>query len=158
MATTKTKKEIEQFFKAKQEALESLQPRPQMILNDLPLESDLKPHPVFTEYASTKEGDVYSFKSGKIKLLAKVNHSRGYNHYALRLCGKVYMYLNHRFTWECFNGMIEKELQINHIDHDKKNNHLDNLELVTGYENMQKGKAAGVLYGAASPNHPNYKY
>lgn len=33
----KTKEEIEQFFKLKQEALESLQPRPQMILNDQPL-------------------------------------------------------------------------------------------------------------------------
>ena len=33
----KSKEEIEQFFKLKQEALESLQPRSQMILNDQPL-------------------------------------------------------------------------------------------------------------------------
>jgi hypothetical protein len=119
---------------------------------------ELKKHPVFTDYGSDKDGNVYSFKYGKLKELAKVNHGRGYNHFSLRLCGKIHMYLNHRFTYECFNGMIPKGLQINHIDHNKKNNRLDNLELVTGYENMQKGIAAGVLYGTASPNHPNHKY
>lgn len=34
----KTQKEIEDFFKEKQRLQETLQPRPQMILNDLPLE------------------------------------------------------------------------------------------------------------------------
>lgn len=119
---------------------------------------DLKQHPVFTDYASDIEGNVYSLKFNKVKLLAKVNHKRGYYHFSLMMNGKLSMYLNHRFTWECFNGKIPGDLQINHIDHDKKNNHLDNLELVTAYENMQKGIAAGVLYGTASPNHPMYSY
>ena len=130
----------------------------QTTTKEMATQLELKKHPVFTDYGSDKDGNVYSFKAGKIKELAKVNHGRGYNHYSLRLCGKIHMYLNHRFTYECFNGMIPKGLQINHIDHDKKNNRLDNLELVTGYENMQKGIAAGVLYGTASPNHPNHKY
>jgi hypothetical protein len=30
------------------------------------------------------------------------------------------------------------------------------LELVSDYENKQKGKELGVLYGSANPNHPFY--
>ena len=55
-------------------------------------------------------------------------------------------------------GVIPNGLQVNHksVD-DKTNNHLDNLELATDLENKQHGVANGVLYGAASPNHPYYR-
>jgi len=73
------------------------------------------------------------------------------------LAGKKRMYLSHRFIYECMTGkMIPNGLQINHIDNCKTNNHIDNLELVTDYENKQKGIQSGVLYGSANPNHPFY--
>ena len=68
------------------------------------------------------------------------------------------MYLIHRFVYECHNGMIKAGLQCHHIDHDKQNNSLDNLQIVDQLENMKYGIEAGVLYGAANPKHPMYPY
>ena len=48
----------------------------------------------------------------------------------------------HRLVWEAFNGPIEKGLEINHIDEDKSNNSLDNLELMTHKQNMNYGNRA----------------
>jgi hypothetical protein len=67
------------------------------------------------------------------------------------------MYLVHRFVYECWTEkLIDTDLQCHHIDHDKTNNSLDNLQLVDQLMNMHYGKEAGVLYGAANPNHPFY--
>jgi hypothetical protein len=54
--------------------------------------------------------------------------------------------------------MIKDGLQCHHIDHDKHNNSLDNLQLVDQWDNMKYGIEAGVLYGAANPKHPMYPY
>jgi len=120
--------------------------------------NEIKRHPVFTDYASDDEGNIYSLKFGKIKQLQKVKHGRGYHQLNISMKGKQKMYLCHRLTFECFNGTIPYGLQVNHksVD-DKTNNHLDNLELATDLENKQHGVANGVLYGAASPNHPYYR-
>jgi hypothetical protein len=153
----KTQKEIEQFFKAKQERLESLQPHSQYILNNLPLESDLKKHPVFTDYASDIYGNVYSFKFNRITEISKAPHTRGYQQFRVHVAGEGRSYLVHRFVYECYNGMIKDGLQCHHIDHDKHNNSLENLKVVSQLENMKYGKEAGVLYGAANPKHPHYR-
>ena len=42
----------------------------------------------------------------------------------------------HRLVWETFRGPIPKGLEPNHQDGNRKNNRLDNLELVTRSENM----------------------
>ncbi len=36
----------------------------------------------------------------------------------------------HRYVWECANGKIPKGYDIHHIDQDKSNNNLENLELM----------------------------
>lgn len=43
----------------------------------------------------------------------------------------------HRLVWTLANGPIPEGLQVNHKDHDQKNNQLDNLELTTQSENMR---------------------
>lgn len=124
----------------------------------LKMTNQLKQHPVFTDYASDIEGNIYSLKFGKIKQLKKVKHPRGYHQLNISIKGKQKMYLCHRLTFECWNGVIPYGLQINHKEvDDKTNNHLDNLELATDLQNKQHGVANGVLYGAASPNHPYYR-
>lgn len=40
----------------------------------------------------------------------------------------------HQYVWEFYNGDIPKGYEIHHIDHDKSNNHIDNLELMTAFE------------------------
>ena len=42
--------------------------------------------------------------------------------------GKVYHYLNHRLIWETLNGPILDDLQLNHMDGNKLNNSVGNLE------------------------------
>ena len=37
----------------------------------------------------------------------------------------------HRYVWEYFNGEIPKGFQIHHVDEDKNNNDIDNLQLTT---------------------------
>jgi len=120
--------------------------------------TQIKKHPKFKEYGADIDGNIYSFKSGKIKQLIVGNHKRGYHQLRVSI-PKVesQMYLVHRLAYECWTEqMIPDGLQINHIDNCKTNNHIDNLELVTDYENKQKGIEAGVLYGSANPNHPFY--
>lgn len=41
----------------------------------------------------------------------------------------------HRTMWEAFNGAIPPKMQINHINGDKTDNRLENLELCTAKEN-----------------------
>jgi hypothetical protein len=44
----------------------------------------------------------------------------------------------HRVIYEKFHSMkIPEDMVINHIDHNKSNNHIDNLELVTQQQNTQ---------------------
>ena len=45
----------------------------------------------------------------------------------------------HRFIWEAFNGPIPNRLTIDHIDGDKLNNRLENLQLMSHEDNIRKG-------------------
>ena len=46
--------------------------------------------------------------------------------------------LQHRFVWEAFNGPIAAGMTIDHIDEDKTNNTLDNLQMLTFGANASK--------------------
>lgn len=46
----------------------------------------------------------------------------------------------HRVMWEAFNGPIPRGMQINHLNGDRTDNRLDNLELCTPSENMHHMK------------------
>lgn len=50
----------------------------------------------------------------------------------------------HRLVWIAFNDTIQENLQINHIDGNKINNHIDNLEVVSNAGNMQHAYDSGI--------------
>ena len=63
----------------------------------------------------------------------------------------------HRLIWETFNGKIENELTVDHIDRNKSNNSLINLQLLTRSDNT--GKANRLRKGEerkVAKNHHLY--
>lgn len=53
--------------------------------------------------------------------------------------GNYKCYQWHRVIWYFFNGEIPEGLQVNHIDENKENNALSNLNLLTAKENVNWG-------------------
>ena len=59
----------------------------------------------------------------------------GYHQVVLSKDGIEKPFYVHRLVWASFNGEIPKELEINHIDEDKSNNSLSNLNLLSHQAN-----------------------
>lgn len=59
----------------------------------------------------------------------------------VNLCenGKQKHYLVHQLVWEAFNGKIPEGMEVNHIDENKQNNCLDNLNLLSHIDNVRWG-------------------
>lgn len=71
----------------------------------------------------------------KLKLLT---NQFGYKFVKLtNTSGRSTLYV-HRLVYRTFVGVIPSGKEINHIDHNKSNNNIDNLELVTRSENLKK--------------------
>ena len=66
--------------------------------------------------------------------------------------GYIYIYLDqkqqsaHRLIWVYHHGIIPDGKEIDHIDGNKENNCLDNLRLVSRYENMWNRKGKGYRF------------
>lgn len=86
------------------------------------------------KYIVRSNGDVFSTVGSGRLLKGKVTRG-GYKEYLLTVNGRRYYRLGHRLVAEAFipnpNGLPE----VNHIDGDKLNNHVSNLEWVTTSEN-----------------------
>ena len=69
--------------------------------------------------------------------------AKGYQRVWFNVNGRRHGSQVHRLVWEAFNGSIPDGMQINHINSDRSNNLLSNLELVTTQQNTKHG----VLHG-----------
>ena len=97
-------------------------------------------HPVFSKYKADRNGNIVGARGHQLK---RIQHHTGYN--VLTVNYKQYRW--HRFVWECWNGVIEDDLTINHLDGDKTNNDLSNMELVTIGENIRHAHLTGLSSG-----------
>lgn len=94
--------------------------------------------PEFEGYEISNFGYVISYKGKEPKKLTISSYSNGYKFVSLSKNGKVKGYLLHRLVLSSFcpvEGM--EKLQVNHLDCDKSNNRLDNLEWATPKENRE---------------------
>ena len=95
-------------------------------------------HPLYKKYAASEDGVIIHVKLGKPRK-GNLYHD-GYFHIGIYIKqeNKTKTYLSHRFVFECFYGLIEKNKQINHINFNKKDNRIKNLEVLTASENCRK--------------------
>jgi hypothetical protein len=97
------------------------------------------------DYAVSNYGNVLSTKSTRRRRQLKLALTVwGYPFACLCKNNKRHSLVVHRIVWQAFHGKIENGLQINHIDGNKKNNRLENLELVTAQENSIHAVKTGL--------------
>ena len=102
-------------------------------------------HPIFTNYAASKDGEILNVKTGRI--FKKNLTDRGYYQFKVndKKLIKPKNYYIHRFEWECVKGVIPEGFVIDHCDSVKTNNQIDNLQLLTLAENVRKGNSKPIL-------------
>ena len=71
--------------------------------------------------------------------------SSGYNQVSLNINGKKKSFMVHRLVALSFIPNQLNKPQVNHIDGNKTNNKVENLEWVTGKENMQHALDLGIF-------------
>lgn len=88
-------------------------------------------------YVNANEGRIYRLKKNGFKEVGSYT-TNGYLVFGLN--GKLL--LNHRFIYEHVYGGIPDGFEVNHKNHQRDDNRIDNLELVTRSQNMQYMKKA----------------
>lgn len=108
-------------------------------------------------YSVTDVGEIYSLsrlsasgKRLKRKKMAISKNRDGYSQISLRVAGKLKTYYVHRLVAKEFLGLVEG-LEVNHINLDKSDNRVSNLEVVTKSRNITHGHDHGVI---AKPRKP----
>lgn len=84
-----------------------------------------------------KDGYVGFKLSDTPKLMSLIPNGNGYLYVTFVKDGKRSNHYVHRTVAQAFIGKIPKGYVINHIDYDKTNNHVENLEIVTQKKNVQ---------------------
>lgn len=90
-----------------------------------------------------------SYRKGVLKKSSQ--NGSGYLQMHLSVNGKEYREYVHRLVYDTFIGIKDKKNDIDHLDHNKLNCSLENLEEVTHEENMRRMRK---FYGIeAKPKH-----
>ena len=99
-------------------------------------------HPIYSQYSASKDGQILGKKRKKI--LKGTNFANGYKYFTLHAGNISKSYLVSRFVYECFKGNIPDDKEVDHIDNNKENNSIKNLQLLTHKENTRKSHCKKV--------------
>ena len=100
-------------------------------------------HPLFTNYAASKEGEVINIKTGRKMKMCK-NHA-GYYRIDLRHKKRTKSIFQHRFVFEAIKGFIPEGFEIDHRNEVKTDNRIKNLQLLTHQQNIEKSKNKPIV-------------
>lgn len=88
-------------------------------------------------YIVNENGDVYSLITNKYRKVG-INKD-GYRYLNIDIYGKKYTFILHQIIWVYFRGPVPEGYEVDHIDNNKLNNSVDNLQLLTPEQNNKKG-------------------
>ena len=121
----------------------------------------MKIDPVTGLYA-TKGGIIYRLAGrwrdeSKQLVLAALADNHGYDVWksTKRYGGKTNHQVSH-IVWRAFNGDIPEGMQIDHKNNNRKDNSLENLQLLTPSENTKKSFLQGRKLAGAVVNHVSW--
>ena len=97
-------------------------------------------------YDIDDQGNVYSLKFDKERILKPADNGNGY--YQVNLCkdGKRKKHHIHRLVAEAFIKNPDNKLQVDHENGDRKDNRISNLRWVTHQQNCFNTKAKGCTF------------
>ena len=114
------------------------------IFQKLQYERQLMWKPYLEKYEINELGECRNGKTGRV-LKSKINQ-RGYKYYTVSVNGKLRDIPAHRAVAELFlHTPRPDQTQVNHIDADKTNSSVDNLEWVTPEVNITHARGLGLL-------------
>lgn len=107
----------------------------------------------YPQYEVSSEGQVRR----NAKILKPQLNSKGY--YRINICvdSKISKPLLHRLVAKAFIPNPENKPQVNHINGDKTDNRVENLEWVTNSENLLHGRRLGLIKSPCGEDSPNAK-
>lgn len=110
--------------------------------------------PNFPLYVCSSNGEVKNIKTGKVLRPAK--DKNGYNKVVLCRCAYCKNIAVHRIVALTFLNNPDNLPQVNHIDGNKTNNNVSNLEWCSNYDNIHHAIKTGLVK-VKYDNNPNAK-
>lgn len=96
----------------------------------------------YNDYLIDKNGNIFNIKLNRF-IVQNISH-KGYHRVNLNKNKYKRQYQLHRLVALIFIPNLENKPQVNHIDGNKSNNNVSNLEWVTGSENVRHAVKSGL--------------
>lgn len=100
------------------------------------------------KYYASKEGNILSLKQKKPRVVKPFINNAGYKCVSMWNKSKDVKYCVHAIIADTFLGERQCGYQVDHIDNDKLNNRLDNLQYLTRLENSRKANCGSKQHDA----------